>query len=118
MMAHASHATGPGSVVLDIGGDRGALVVYAPPTAIGREIEIRRRGRAWAGDHVAVRGRAVGARPVAAALFGPLEAGSYQVRWRRVPGGPELEAEVRAGLVGEVTLAPGPPGDPDGGLAP
>ena len=36
---------GQGSVLLDIGGDVGALVVTMPPAMVGVEIEIARRGR-------------------------------------------------------------------------
>ena len=36
--------SGPGTVVMDVGGDIGALVLYTPAGMDGREIEISRDG--------------------------------------------------------------------------
>ncbi|MBV9485399.1 MAG: hypothetical protein JO246_05025 [Frankiaceae bacterium] len=73
-------ASGPGSVVLDIGGDIGAAAVQVPIDLDGSELEIRRVGEEWAGVHVAVRERPVGAESIYAALFPELVAGDYEVR--------------------------------------
>ena len=47
MTGNENPHAGQGSVLLDIGGDVGALVVTMPPAMVGVEIEIARRG----GDH-------------------------------------------------------------------
>jgi hypothetical protein len=49
--------SGPGSVLVDIGGDVGAAVVTTPPSLDGEEIEIRPDPGEWTGRHVAVRPR-------------------------------------------------------------
>jgi hypothetical protein len=73
-------ASGPGTVVLDIGGDIGAAAVEVPETLAGHEIEIRRDGAHWSGEHVAVRERPLGTGKVWVALFPSLRAGRYDVR--------------------------------------
>ena len=97
--------TGAGSVLLDIGGDRGALVVRTEAAVVGREVEIRRVGEPWAGRHVAVRRRVVAGATFAAALFGPLPGAPYQVRWRDRQSAPGPVVSVRPGSVSEVALA-------------
>ena len=71
-----------GSVVIDLGSDIGAAVIYAPADLDGAEIEIRPQGRAWAGQHTCVRARHVAAGVIHAALFEGLLAGGYDVRLR------------------------------------
>jgi hypothetical protein len=73
-------ASGPGTVVLDIGGDIGAAAVEVPPSLEHHEIEIRRSGTEWSGEHVAVRERPLGTGTIWAALFPSLRTGSYQIR--------------------------------------
>ena len=70
--------SGEGTVVLDIGGTRGAAVVYTPASLVGAEIEIRRAGRPWDGTHTAVRRRDLRDTAAYAGVFGSLEAGAYQ----------------------------------------
>lgn len=70
-----------GPVVLDIGGHYGALVVVAPALE-GAELEIRRPGEPWSGRHVAVRSRLADSGATHAAVFGSLEAGTYELRLR------------------------------------
>lgn len=79
-----AETTGPseGSVVLDIGGEVGALIVRTAHDLEGVEIEIRRRPEGWNGAHVAVRARPSPGTPVYAAVFGQLRAGSYELRQR------------------------------------
>ena len=101
---HQTGPTGPGTVVLDIGGDRGALVVHCDPDAEGREVEIRRVGEPWAGRHVAVRRRVVAGATFAAAVFGPLPGAGYEVRWRDRADADGQVVAVRAGSVREVAL--------------
>lgn len=69
-----------GSVIVDIGGDIGAAVVYTPATLVGAEIEIRPAGGSWDGTHTGVWEREVPGARLAAAVFGSLAAGSYELR--------------------------------------
>lgn len=96
-----------GSVVLDIGGERGAAIVHTPPSLDGREIEIRRQGTAWDGTHVAVRPRRIPDGVVYAALFPELVEGDYEVRVRKGPAdGPAAAVAVHGGRVSRAHLAP------------
>jgi hypothetical protein len=83
--------TGPSTgacVLVDIGEDNGALVVYGSDLLAGEEIEIRSHGGTWAGVHTAVRARHVGGRVLHAGVFGSLPAGRYDLRVRPTsPGG-------------------------------
>jgi hypothetical protein len=88
------------SVVVDIGGDVGALVVYVPESLAGHELEVRAVGTAWRGAHTAVRERRVGDAPVWAACFGALAIGRYEVRVRDHATG-ALEVAVCGGRVTE-----------------
>ncbi|MGH8888179.1 MAG: phospholipase [Acidothermaceae bacterium] len=75
------HQLGPtteGSVVLDIGGDIGALVIMTGPALAAYEIEVS----PVASDrrtHVAVRERRGQGRPQYAAVFPALRSGEYRV---------------------------------------
>lgn len=73
------------SVVLDIGGDVGALVIYCPADFDGREIEVSpvpgwpaQVGRRPARVHAEVRRRLVGS-GLHAAVFPGLLAGTYMI---------------------------------------
>jgi hypothetical protein len=118
-MEDNSHA-GQGSVLLDIGGSVGALIVSMPPALLGDEIEIRPVGgqpghhhHHGGGhdhghlEHVAVLNRPSDGRsgaPVASAVFAELEEGDYELYVR--PDGPvRLTANVRGA---EVTFAAWP----------
>jgi len=71
---------GQGSVLLDIGGDVGALVVTMPTEMVGVEIELDRAvGHAHGGHrpHVAVVNRPVGDGHVPSLVFPELLAGRY-----------------------------------------
>jgi hypothetical protein len=93
-------------VILDIGGDVGAAIVYTAAALAGTEIEIRREGEAWTGRHVAVRARHVPAGTVHAAVFEALRRGRYDVRLRGShPGKPApspCAVQVDGGRVTEV----------------
>jgi hypothetical protein len=95
--------------MLDIGPGRGALVVYAPQSLLGEEIEIRPHGEDWAGAHTAVRARHVGDRVLHAGVFGSLAAGRYDIRLRTssAEGGPGQVIEVASAVVVETTLVEG-----------
>jgi hypothetical protein len=87
---------GQGAVLLDIGGDVGALIVTMPAAMDGTEVEIRPLSRPCRGndvaperhirahghgpgDHVAVVNRPVGNSYVASLVFPELVEGSYEL---------------------------------------
>jgi hypothetical protein len=70
--------TGEGSVLADIGGDRGALVIYTPRDMDGAELEIVRSDSGMR-MHVAVRERQIAGGSVFAAFYPSLMAGEYRV---------------------------------------
>ncbi|MBY8872170.1 phospholipase [Micromonospora sp. PLK6-60] len=84
MPAHR-HEYGPtesGTVLLDLGGDTGALIVYTGPDLLGREIEISRADRPReARTHAAVRERRIPDGAFHSALYPDLPAGLYTVWW-------------------------------------
>lgn len=114
---------GQGSVVLDIGGDVGALLVTMPAALEGQEIEIWPVGQprpapdpAHSHDHphehphgdeylhgkpvphVAVVGRQVNGQIVYSAVYGSLLAGGYEL-WIKPDGPVMLRADVSGGAV-------------------
>ncbi|HEU5269248.1 MAG TPA: hypothetical protein VFU36_04925 [Jatrophihabitans sp.] len=102
MEAHNLHA-GQGSVLLDIGGDVGAVLVSMPAELAGSEVEARpvavRPGRPHL-PHVAVLPRPVAGGVRYSAVFGELPQGEYQLYLR--PDGPvALTVSVRGGEVTE-----------------
>jgi hypothetical protein len=72
--------SGPGSVVLELGADVGALVLYTPAELDGREIEISRddvpEGRR---THSQVRPRHMATGSKYAAVYPELAAGTYTI---------------------------------------
>jgi hypothetical protein len=72
---------GQGSVLLDIGGDVGALVVEMPAGLVGVEVEVRATGGAPGGHrpHVAVVERPAGTTTVPSLVFPALAAGTYEL---------------------------------------
>jgi hypothetical protein len=101
--AHENPHAGQGSVLLDIGGDVGALVVTMPGTMLGEEVELvtRHDPPAHHRPHVAVVPRPVGDRAVPSLVFPELVEGSYAL----VPKGTDdvhLLVDVHGG---EVTSA-------------
>ena len=67
------------SAVLDIGGDTGALIIYADAGSVGQEIEICRSGDLATRMHNVVRARRAPAGLVHAAVFPALYEGTYDV---------------------------------------
>ena len=119
MTTENPHA-GQGSVLLDIGGDVGAVVVRMPAALDGEEIEIRPVGAASSGaepdhghphghdhhhdhshwPHVAVVGRPTPAGTVHSLVFGEVREGSYELYVR--PDGPvQIVVDVTGGQVTE-----------------
>jgi hypothetical protein len=110
---------GQGAVLLDIGGDVGALVVEMPAATVGLEVEIRPLGGrhahvhdvGHAGSrhhddherehlaHVAVVARPVGDGRVPSLVFPDLVAGSYELFGKGHPEVVALRAEVTGGAV-------------------
>jgi hypothetical protein len=81
-----SHASGgehharrrhPEQVVLDIGGEVGALIVHTQPRMEGVEIEISAAGRDHERTHKDVLEREINGRPAYTAVFDKLAEGSY-----------------------------------------
>lgn len=103
-----SHA-GQGPVMLDIGGDIGALILTMPATLAGTEVEARPiAGAAFdsyaAGSHlphVAVLARP-GSPPRHTAVFAELQDGEYEL-YLRPDQPPRLTAVVRGGEVSTAT---------------
>jgi hypothetical protein len=92
--------SGPGTVVLDIGGEVGAAAIYLPASLADVEIEIRGSDEPWRGTHVAVRERVLPDGAVWAALFPALVAGDYEIRVRGAdPAGPTGTVAVSGGRV-------------------
>lgn len=83
--AHVDHNYGPsyeGTVVLDIGADVGALVIFTGAAQLGREIEISPAGSTGhPRTHVAVRERYLEDRTLYCAVYPGLAAGVYTI-WR------------------------------------
>jgi hypothetical protein len=74
--------SGPGTVVLELGADVGALVLLTPAEMDGREIEISRddpTARAARRTHSQVRARHMPAGTKYAAVYPGLPAGSYAI---------------------------------------
>ena len=95
-----------GAVVLDIGPGAGAVGLRTGRHLCGREIEIRRDGTTWTGQHVAVRERTGARASQFAAIFGGLAGGRYELRVSGGgPGSPSLFVDVPDA---EVTVADWP----------
>ncbi len=74
--------TGPGTVVLDLGADVGALILYTPAELDGVEIEISQDdGSGARRTHSQVRQRPLANATVYAAVYPSLAAGRYTI-WR------------------------------------
>jgi hypothetical protein len=92
---------GQGPVLLDIGGDVGALLVEMPEWMARVEIEICPAGEEHAAaprSHVAVLGRPAGGEIVYSAVFPSLTEGRYEL-YVKSDGPTEVVAEVVGGQV-------------------
>jgi hypothetical protein len=87
------------SVVLDIGDDVGALILYTPAELHGHEIEVSRLGDDAGRVHSAVLERSVNGRTLYAAVYPELPEGDYRV-W----GGLRPTVNITAGTVAELQL--------------
>jgi hypothetical protein len=79
MAEHHSDRVHPESVVLDIGREVGALIIYTVPELRGREIEVSPRGSDAKRVHVEVLERRINGWPIFAAVFPGLRAGDYDI---------------------------------------
>ena len=97
---HTLDPSGDGTVVLDIGGDVGALVLHTPHELAGLEIDIFRRGDNRPAMHTAVRARHLPGGHVHAAVYPKVPAGDYMIA--AVGARPSLPVTIRGGHVTEV----------------
>ena len=92
-----AHTHGPsydGAVMIDVGPGAGALVIHAPPTMLGTEIEAEPLN-GHPRTHVEVRERRLPSGTFHAAVFPSLVAGSYTVDGRVVQVREASVAELR-----------------------
>jgi hypothetical protein len=84
MTEQAMGPSGPGTVVMDLGGEIGALILYTPDELDGLEIEISRDDDPGARrTHSQVRARHMPGVTRYAAVYPGLRAGAYTI-WRDV----------------------------------
>jgi hypothetical protein len=95
---HANHRPHTEHVVLEIGSDLGALIVYTDPALLHTEIEISPAGEDERRSHKDVLERVVGARSLYAAVFDRLPQGTYTL-WH------DDTARTRDAAVGQETIA-------------
>jgi len=78
-MASITRPRSATSVVLDIGGEVGALVLYTPVAYLGREIEVSPAGDGARRTHTAVLERRAAGGAFCAAVYPALAAGEWRV---------------------------------------
>lgn len=81
MTESSSGPTGPGSVLLDIGGEVGALIIITPARMAGEEIHVSPLPDPARRTHALVRERRLGPASCYAAVYPALPAGDYTI-WR------------------------------------
>ncbi|HZQ59469.1 MAG TPA: hypothetical protein VFA84_15620 [Acidimicrobiales bacterium] len=93
----------PDALVLDIGGEIGALVVHAPPSWIGTELDVTAEGEPRSHHrHLLVRRLHAGGHDVVAGVLPSLPAGAYTV-WGP-SGSPVASVSVSGGTVATVSV--------------
>ena len=97
---HPLPPSGEGTVVLDIGGAVGALVVHTPAALAGVEIELARRGETQQFVHTEVRARHLPDGHVYAAVFAAVPAGEYTLL--DAPPGAPRDVVITCGEVVEL----------------
>lgn len=98
--SHEQTGVGPSEgVLLDVGFDAGALIVFADAAYLGREVWLSRRGE-LSRIHVEVLERSTRAQQVYAAVFPSLRGGDYEI-WVG-NANPATEVTIVAGEVLEV----------------
>jgi hypothetical protein len=105
-MSHAHNAAaGQGPVLVDVDAHTGALVLLAPASMAGTEIEVSPLtddGTPGPRQHVAVLARPVGTVVVHAAVYPSLAAGTWQL-WSPEHEGAVLAVDVPGGRVVEAS---------------
>ncbi len=95
----------PESLVLDIGGEFGALVLYADESCLGVEIDVTPAGRPRSHDtHTMIRRRRAVDRDFVAGVYPELAAGAYTV-WG-IDGAVLTELRIAGGRVTEFDAGP------------
>ena len=104
MTGHQAAPTGAGSVILDVGGSVGALILATPAELHGQEIEISPAGGGAGArrTHAMVRRRDTSAGSSYAAVYPGLAAGTYTV-WR-AGSAPAGTVVVEGGQVARFSL--------------
>lgn len=92
-----------GPVVVDIGGDIGALIVLLDRDRVGRELHVRREGDAPT-THTGIWERRLGAQQIVVAVFPALLEGRYEVVGDH---GATPTITIRGGIVTEHDLRSG-----------
>jgi hypothetical protein len=91
----------PDALVLDIGGDIGALIIYADESCLGSEIDLTPVGAPRSHHvHTMVRRRRAIDKDVIAGLYPELREGTYTI-WGLGHGGPIGEVTITGGRVSE-----------------
>jgi hypothetical protein len=96
-MSHRYGPTNAGTVLLDLGADTGALVLYTPADLLGAEIEISPGTPGAPRTHAAVRARPGPSGTRYAAVYEGLTAGGYTI-WQD-NGTPAAQITVTGGQV-------------------
>jgi hypothetical protein len=99
--SHTLDPSGEATVVLDIGGHIGALVLHTPRELAGREIDIFRAGEERPAMHTAVRERELPGGSVHAAVYPVVPEGDYVIP--AVGALPSVPVTIRGGEVTEIT---------------
>ena len=99
MGEHTLDTSAFGAVLLDIGGDVGALVVSVPEALVGQEIEVRALGSARR-THTVAYGYGSGSERTVSAVFPELAAGDYELE--PAGGGRALRVTIHGGRVSEL----------------
>ncbi|SNY69565.1 phospholipase [Paractinoplanes atraurantiacus] len=103
-MTHTHHTLAPsgqGTVMLDIGGDIGALIIHTDPRWHGHEIEVSPADNPSHRTHAAVRARHTSGGVTYCAVIDALPSGSYLI-WQASVN-PLTHLAVRGGAVTEYT---------------
>lgn len=96
----------PDSLVLDIGGEIGALILYVEESLLGVELDITQEGQSQDhGVHTAVRRLRVTDRDVICAVYPQLREGDYVV-WG-IDHQPLARVHIQGGRVSELSVADG-----------